>query len=384
MPKHDDASLVITPAGQLLSASSALKSARGSGLRCAQCGQPVHLRPSKKGEPIVTHISGAKACAQGLALLSANKKGVRAAHALAKNWRLPVPLTAGRTPWQAADSVVERLAVPGQSPGGPIYLLAQTYARPIIVAFGMPPNAKRPPWEHLEVQLPVLSIDPKEWSWQDLLRAYEGTERPGEWQGAPPLAPRNDNKWGLFDELIYKENPLQILNNRQAAHYNLRVPQTIEQVLQDIRGFELVNKLPQRVISMLSAWRRLPNEYNAYGEFLNPFLDTIDTRPEQVPLAWVYFRVCIEGLHALGLRWSRQSMASRIAQELRVQSALEVDDFVGFDPLAEADFAHNLELLLDPDPSAPLSKCLQLLEKEGCIYAEEADPDQFTSLVELR
>lgn len=375
--------------GQRFTPQDALVSGCPRGWRCSQCGLSVHVRPSKKSRVVVTHFDGRGACLAPLGLKDRHADAIRAAHALALTWRIPLEKAKLNRKWAHSESVVERVsAVPSEVAPGRVLLLVQTYVRVLVLELVDLDTSRAHSLPDVFAGIPWLRLRVKSTAWADILEALEADAQPATWAQLAPQSARVDEKWKQFDAVWEQlSRPGTLLENRQSAHYNLLVPQTLKQVSQDMKAYAIANKLPKRVVGVLQAWEHAPKVTNAYGEKVNPFEDSVDTRPEQVPLAWIYFRVCLEGLHTRGLCWTRHDMAVKLARELLLQSSPpeEIDPLFGVATEAEreADLLHNAELLEDSSAAGALSLCIDLLLSQGCVEYSDLEFDQLRSKIAL-
>ena len=385
----EDYAPLLNSKGQQFDPQEALRSGCPRGWRCSHCGLSVHVRPSKKQRVVVTHANGKGACFAPKGLADRHADAIRAAHALALSWRIPLQKSGLNRKWTHSETVVERVAaVPSAAAAGRILLLVQTYVRVLVLEVLDANSASTPTLPHTLSGVPWLRLRAKSTKWADVLQALDTTGSPAQWMSAVPQSARTDEKWRQFD-VIWDAlgRPGTLLENRQSSHYNLLVPQTLKQVAQDMKAYAIANKLPKRVVGVLQAWEHAPKVTNEYGQKVNPFEDSVDTRPEQVPLAWIYFRVCLEGLHTRGLGWTRHDMAVKLARELLLQSTPVGEDAylisTEADAEREADLLHNAELLEDASSTAPLSLCIELLLKQGCLEYSDEQFDQLRSRIAL-
>lgn len=392
---------VLSPTGRRVSANFALKSgAPRQGWRCATCRQSVHLRSTKNKKAVITHLNGDGSCAkksgQNLAFAALH----RALHALAQTWRLPVPAQYSRIRpprWAAAEGVVERAALVTFANSGSAVLLVQTYVRVLAL---LVLNPKLSPQEGQAQErsafscaqtwrIAVLKVSAAGDQWADLTAAFDPKNAETSWEPGVPTEARRDDKWRTFDTLCREAALVHAkVENRQGSHYNLVVPQTLRQISQDMRAYALANKMPVRVTDVLLAWRTVPDTVDEHGQPLRVFERHIDTRPEQVTLAWLYFRACLHGLHSRELRWTETSMAAKLASDVLAQSRVELEDEEG--DYEEA--AHNMETILQPiethgagmTAKSALAVCVQLMLERGFLCRDDRSPDVLVSQVALR
>lgn len=309
--------VVVHPLGKRYLLDEALALSYDIAWTCAKCGAPVQVPRTRKTPRMVHVIPG---CDGVLLPLETAETAKRAAAFLGQNWKIYVENKGGSSLQdQAPDTLaitlekVQAFALAGSTI--PL-VLAQSYFTAFLIGFGSGPEA---PEELARIAQAMgcgalLVKVSATANWEELRGALlTETARSSQWVVLADNV-RVDNKRKKFNR-ISRVNviPAMLRENRKAEHYRPDLPQSRAQYLQDI----LADVLAQ-------GWAKWVRRLILSRGWLQPWGDSFDAYPIQVPHFWLRYWLIKHSLHSKGKLIDTHMIARDLAQTWAAQDDFEL------------------------------------------------------------